>query len=78
MEYCERDPALMPKRLRELRMARKKSRIVVSELCGLHPDALRRYEAGLTAPSVDSLVRLAAYFGVSTDYLLGVEPGNAG
>ena len=29
------------------------------------------YERGEKAPSVDALVRLADYFGVSTDYLLG-------
>jgi transcriptional regulator with XRE-family HTH domain len=29
-----------------------------------------RYESGRTAPSVDTVIRLAETFGVSTDYLL--------
>lgn len=60
-----------PKRLQELRERQSKSRIVLSELCGLPPDAIRRYERGEAKPSVESLTAIADYFHVSTDYLLG-------
>lgn len=43
----------------------------MAELCGLSGNMIGMYERGEKAPSVDALVRLADYFGVSTDYLLG-------
>ena len=60
-------------RLQYLRERRRISRKVLSELCGLSPDAVRRYERGEAEPSVASLMLLAEYFEVSVDYLLGIE-----
>ena len=62
---------VFPQRLRELREQRHKSRKTVSELCGLHPDAIRRYERGESKPDMDSLGAIADYFRVSVDYLMG-------
>ncbi|HEM3632200.1 TPA: helix-turn-helix transcriptional regulator [Streptococcus suis] len=36
-------------------------------------DAYSRYETGKRQPSVDNLVKLAIFYGVSLDYLLGRE-----
>ena len=47
------------------------SRKVVSELCGLHSDAIRRYERGEAIPTADALSKIADYYHVSADYLLG-------
>ena len=47
------------------------SRKVVSELCGLHSDAIRRYERGEAIPTADALAKIADYYRVSADYLLG-------
>jgi transcriptional regulator with XRE-family HTH domain len=44
---------------------------VTSQLMGLHPDMLRRYERGESEPLPDALCLMADYYGVSTDYLLG-------
>ena len=60
-----------PQRLRELRERQHKSRRTTSELCGLHPDAFRRYERGESKPDVESLEAIADYFDVTVDYLLG-------
>ena len=60
-----------PQRLQRLRQRQRKSRIVVSELCGLPSDAIRRYERGEAKPSMDALIKLADYFDVSLDYLTG-------
>lgn len=60
-----------PQRLRQMREQQRKSRRVVSELCGLPPDAVRRYERGEAKPSYDALIALADYFEVSIDYLTG-------
>lgn len=58
-------------RLRQLRERQHKSRLTISELCGLPPDAVRRYERGESDPGMESLVKLADYFGVTLDYLTG-------
>jgi transcriptional regulator with XRE-family HTH domain len=58
-------------RLQYLREKKRISRIVLSELCGLAPDAVRRYERGESEPSMESLISIADFFEVSTDYLLG-------
>lgn len=62
---------VFPERLRKLREKENKSRIVVSQLCGLPDTAIMRYERGEIKPTVDSLIAIADYFHVSVDYLLG-------
>ncbi len=58
-------------RLQQLREKKRISRIVLSELCGLSSDAIRRYERGESEPSMNSLIAIAEFFEVSVDYLLG-------
>jgi transcriptional regulator with XRE-family HTH domain len=58
-------------RLQNLREKKRISRTVLSQLCGLAPDAVRRYERGESEPSMESLISIADFFEVSTDYLLG-------
>lgn len=64
------------RRLQRLREERKpvRSRHVVSQLCGLPPDAVRRYERGESKPTMEALVKLADYYEVSLDYLVGRVP----
>lgn len=59
------------KRLQRLRERKRISRKVLSELCGLNSDAIRRYERGEREPTMHSLVAIAEYFEVSVDYLVG-------
>lgn len=42
---------------------------------GLSKAVVSKYENGMGYPSFDVLVRMAQYFGVTTDYLLGVARG---
>lgn len=58
-------------RLQNLREKKRISRKVLSELCGLNSDAVRRYERGEAEPTLKSLVAIAEYFEVSVDYLVG-------
>nr|WP_325258718.1 helix-turn-helix transcriptional regulator [uncultured Oscillibacter sp.] len=60
-----------PVRLQRLREREGKSRMVLSQLCGLPDGAIRKYERGEARPTVESLVAIADHFRVSTDYLLG-------
>jgi len=58
-------------RLKTLQEEEDKSRKVLSELCGLPSDAVRRYEREEAKPMMDVLLKLADHFGVSLDYLTG-------
>lgn len=63
--------ATFPQRLQTLREKRRLSRRTLAELCGLSKNMISLYERGEKAPSVDALINLADFFGVSTDYLIG-------
>ena len=43
----------------------------IAEYLGIHPNVYRRYERGTREIPVSLLVKLADYYKVSTDYLLG-------
>lgn len=62
-------------RLQQLRESKRpvRSRKVTSELCGLPPDAIRRYERGEAEPTLSSLLLIADYFEVTLDELTGRE-----
>ncbi len=58
-------------RLRELRDKKDVSQKTLSELLGIKQPVIARYEMCAINPSYENLVKLADYFDVSTDYLLG-------
>ncbi|HHW4958192.1 TPA: helix-turn-helix domain-containing protein [Streptococcus suis] len=49
----------------------KKNKEELSIYLNMTVDAYSRYETGKRQPSVDNLVKLAIFYGVSLDYLLG-------
>lgn len=60
-----------PQRLRKLRERKGISRRVLADFCQLSKSAVARYERGEREPTSGALSRMADYFEVSTDYLLG-------
>ncbi|HEL9639366.1 TPA: helix-turn-helix transcriptional regulator [Streptococcus suis] len=60
-------------RLQTLRIDNKKNKEELSIYLNMTVDAYSRYETGKRQPSVDNLVKLAIFYGVSLDYLLGRE-----
>ena len=62
--------------LQLLRRRKNVSCQTASELCGLHPDAIRRYEKGEAEPNLNSLIKIADFFGVTIDYLIGRDRRN--
>lgn len=64
-----------PKRLRRLRedMMPVKSMEITSQLMGLSPNMLRMYERGECEPTLSRLKLIAQYYGVTVDYLCGME-----
>ena len=59
-------------RLRELRKAKKVSQLDVSNYLGIERASYSAYELGVSRP-VRYIDKLAVYFGVSTDYILGMS-----
>ena len=57
--------------LRGLRAREGKTQEQVSEACGISKVALARYETGSRKPRIEIASRLAEYYGVSVDYILG-------
>ena len=67
MTYCE-----FGENLRKLRKGRGMTQSELGGHVGLSKAVISKYENSLGYPSYDVLIRIARYFGVTTDYLLGV------
>ncbi|MDL2232057.1 helix-turn-helix domain-containing protein [Ruminococcaceae bacterium OttesenSCG-928-L11] len=63
-------------RLRNLRLSRNFSQGDLAKRIGRNISMIGLYENSSRMPSYETLIRIARTFGVSTDYLLGVEPQN--
>lgn len=60
----------------QLRALRRKCGITMKELgakIGVAESTISQYETGKRQPDYETLLRIGEYFGVSVDYLLGVE-----
>ena len=58
-------------KIRGLRKSSGKKQIEIAEYIGVAPRTLRHYEVGYVEPNLERLVKIADFFNVSTDYLLG-------
>ena len=65
--------ASLATRLRELRTKKDIGQKEVGAFLGVSDSSIRKYESGERTPDPDSLTKLAQYFAVTTDYLLGVS-----
>jgi len=61
----------MGERLRELRLRRKISQEEVARHIGITRSAYSHYEINNRQPVYETLIKLAAYFDVSLDYMIG-------
>ena len=60
-------------RVRELRLSKKLKQSELGEVVSLSFQAINSIERGRRNTTFENLVKLAKYFDVSTDYLLGVS-----
>ena len=58
--------------LKKLRKARNLTQQELGAKIGLSKAVVSKYENGIGYPTFDVLIQIARYFGVTTDYLLGV------
>ncbi|MGN0992189.1 MAG: helix-turn-helix domain-containing protein [Candidatus Ventricola sp.] len=62
-------------RLRLLRQAKHITQKQLADQLRLTKSVISAYETDLRLPSYDILIKISAIFGVTTDYLLGVNHG---
>lgn len=60
-------------RLREIRTENKMTTMQLGAVLGVSHTTIGRWEKGEILPSIEHLYNIAKYFGVSADYLLGLE-----
>lgn len=64
---------MLNKRIRELRTARGISQVELASALDVSKQSISNWENDNIQPSIDMLVKIAAFFSVSTDYLLGLD-----
>ena len=63
----------VPQRLKELRLENGMTQQQIASLLNIKQQSYTRYECGTGEPSLQTLIKLAEIFSVSTDYLLGIS-----
>lgn len=58
-------------RLREIRKAKGISQLKLAMELNTNQNTISRYETGEREPGINDLIKIADYFNVSLDYLLG-------
>lgn len=64
---------MLNERIKSLRIALNYSQVDLAEKLSVSRQAVSNWENDNIQPSIDMLVRIAQLFGVSTDYMLGLE-----
>ena len=59
--------------LKNLRLERKIGQVQLAKQLGVSKGIISLWENGLREPSMTSLIALAKFFGVSIDFLVGLE-----
>ena len=64
---------MLNERIKELRTANKLTQIELAKNLNVSKQCISNWENNNILPSIDMLVKIAKYFSVSTDYLLGIN-----
>ena len=64
---------IFAERLKELRIEKSLSQMALSKATGISQSAIKQWENEQRTPNASAIVTLANFFGVTTDYLLGLE-----
>lgn len=69
----ETEQEALPQRLREIMLVKRVSHDALAKYLGVSRQAVGQYTQGRSAPDWKTIVKMAQFFGVTTDYLLGME-----
>lgn len=64
---------MLSENIKKLRQARNISQVELAKVLFVSKQSVSNWENGNIMPSVDMLIKIANYFSVSTDYLLGLD-----
>ena len=64
---------MLNQRIRQLRQARSMSQVDLAKRLNVTKQSVSNWENDNIQPSIEMLIKLAAVFSVSTDYLLGLN-----
>lgn len=64
---------MFSERLKQLREEKGYSQEYIAEYLGVKQQTYSRYENNVTEPDINTIIKLAALFNVSSDYLLGLS-----
>lgn len=64
---------MISEKIKFLREQRELTQSELAKKLGITRSSVNAWELGISAPSTQYLVELSSFFGVSTDYLLGIE-----
>ena len=70
--------ALLAENIKDLRKQNKLTQKELADFLGVHVSSVCKYESGAAMPTPEAITKMAKFFGVSTDYLYGVEEYNMG
>ena len=60
-------------RLKELRKENNLSVLALSKILSVNHSTILRWESGEISPSIEHLYNICQHFGISADYMLGLE-----
>ena len=63
-------------RIRELRKSEQKTQEEIAKMLNIATSTYGSYELGANEPNIETLIKLANYYGVSLDYLVGRDFNN--
>ncbi len=63
----------LAEKLKNLRKSKKITRAELSQAIGMSSSVIAHYELGDRMPSFNALIKLAYFYGVTTDYLLRIN-----
>ncbi len=67
---------MLNERIKELRQSYQLNQVELAKVLNVSKQCVSNWENDNVLPSIEMLIKIAKYFNVSTDYLLGLEDGN--
>ena len=64
---------MLSERIKELRLARNMTQVDLAKELNVTKQSISNWENDNIQPSIDMLVKIASFFSVSCDYLLGID-----
>lgn len=64
---------MLSQKIKQLRLAKSLNQVELAKKIGVTKQCISNWENDNIQPSIEMLIKLSDFFGVTTDYLLGLE-----